>query len=196
MQKALFLLMMVLCACPAFAQPSLGEAAAQNRAAADAKKAAAAPPTRQEVIKLFEVMQIEKSMDAVIDATKKQSGEMAEQMLRDRLPEVTPEQKKNFQTMVDNVMRKALGPEAIHEMFEATVPVYQKHLSKADVDGMIAFYSSPVGQKILREQPAMVQESMMATAGIQQKIARTMFQKIDEEMEKMADAAKQPPKSN
>jgi len=196
MQKALFLLPMMMCASMVFAQPSLGEVAAQNRAAVETKKAAAAPPTREEVLKLFEVMQLQKSMDDVVLVTKNQGGELAEQMLRDRLPDSTPEQKKEFQAMVDNEMRVALGPEAIREMIEATVPVYQKHLSKSDVDAMIAFYSSPVGQKILREQPAMVQESMAATSDIQQRIARTMFQKIDEQVEKMAEAAKQHPKSN
>jgi hypothetical protein len=37
----------------------------------------------------------------------------------------------------------------------------------------------------------MIQESMEASAGIQQRIARSMFQKIDERMEKMAEAEKE-----
>jgi hypothetical protein len=56
------------------------------------------------------------------------------------------------------------------------------------VQAMVAFYSSPVGQKILQEQPAMVQESMTASSEIQQRIARAMLQKIDERAEKMAEA--------
>ena len=39
------------------------------------------------------------------------------------------------------------------------VPVYQKHLSKSDVEEMIKFYSTPTGQKILREMPAMTAEA-------------------------------------
>src|SRR4029077_17344951 len=103
----------------------------------------------------------------------------------------TPEQKKQFQEMLDEVMHQALGPAAINEMLEATVPVYQRHLTKTDLEAMVAFYASPVGQKILHEQPAMVQESMEASAGIQQRIARSMFQKIDERMEKMVEAEKE-----
>ncbi|HZI57398.1 MAG TPA: DUF2059 domain-containing protein, partial [Verrucomicrobiae bacterium] len=122
---------------------------------------------------------------------KQQSMEVAEQMIQEKMPDATPEQKKKLREMMDEVMRESLGPAAINEMLEATVPVYQRHLTKADMDAMVAFYSSPVGQKILHEQPTMIQESMEASAGIQQRIARSMFQKIDERMEKMAEAEKE-----
>ncbi len=188
------LLLVLLAVSPAFGQQSVAEAAAQSRAAAEARKALAAPPTREDVLKLFDLLQITKTMDAVINATKQQSMEAAEQMIREKMPDATPEQKKQFREMMDEVMQQALGPAAIKEMLEATIPVYQHHLTKADLDAMIAFYSSPVGQKILHEQPAMVQESMEASAGIQQRIARSMFQKIDERIVKMEEAehAKRP----
>ncbi len=185
------LLLIVLAVSPAFAQQSVAEAAAQSHAAAEAKKAAAVPPTREDILKLFDLLQITKTMDAVINATKQQSMEMAEQMVREKMPDATLEQKKQFREMMDEVMRQALGPAAINEMLEATIPVYQRHLTKADLDAMVTFYSSPVGQKILHEQPAMVQESMEAAAGIQQRIARSMFQKIDERMVKMEEAEKE-----
>jgi uncharacterized protein len=185
------LLLILLAVSPAFAQQSVAEAAAQSRAAADAKKAAAAPPTREDVLKLFDLLQITKTMDAVINATKQQSMEIAEQMIREKMPDATADEKKQFREMMDEVMRQSLGPAAINEMLEATIPVYQRHLTKADLDAMVAFYSSPVGQKILHEQPAMVQESMEASAGIQQRIARSMFQKIDERMVKMEEAEKE-----
>jgi hypothetical protein len=191
MLRAASLLFVVMIVSSAFAQQTVAEAAAQSRAAAEARKAAAAPPTREEVLKLFDLLQITKTMDAVVNATKQQSMEIAEQMIQEKMPEATPEQKKKLREMMDEVMRESLGPAAINEMLEATVPVYQRHLTKADMDAMVAFYSSPVGQKILHEQPTMIQESMEASAGIQQRIARSMFQKIDERMEKMAEAEKE-----
>jgi hypothetical protein len=42
------------------------------------------------------------------------------------------------------------------------IPVYQKHLNKSDVNAMVGFYSTPTGQKILREMPAMTTEGMQA----------------------------------
>ena len=165
MVRALRLLLVLLAVSPAFAQQTVAEAAAQSRAAAEAKRVAAAPPTREDVLKLFDLLQITKTLDAVINATKQQSMEIAEQMIRDRIPDATPEQKKQFMGMVEDVMRESLGTAAINEMLAATIPVYQHHLTKSDLDAMMAFYSSPVGQKILHEQPAMVQESMEASAG-------------------------------
>lgn len=191
MLRVLSFLLIVLAVSPAFAQQTVAEAAAQSKAAADARKAAAAPPTREDVLKLFDLLQVNKTMDAILNATKQQSKELAEQMIGTRMPDATPEQKKQFREMMDDVMRQALGKEAINEMLEATIPVYQHHLTKSDLDAMVAFYSSPVGQKILHEQPAMVQESMEASAGIQQRIARSMFQKIDERVAKMAEADKE-----
>jgi uncharacterized protein len=181
------LLLVVLAVSPAFAQQSLAEAAAQSRTAADAKKAEA-EPTREDILRLFDLLQITKTMGAAMNATKQQSVEITEQIIRDKMPYATPEQKKEFREMVEDVMRQALGDEAVKEMLDATIPVYQRHLTKSDVEAMVAFYSSPVGQKILQVQPAMVQESMTAAADIQQRIARAMLQKIDERAEKMAEA--------
>jgi hypothetical protein len=189
MSRALSLLLVLLVVSPTFGQ-SVAEAAAQNKAAVDAKKAAAEPPSREQVLKLFDVMQITQTLDTMITATKAQSRELADQMISERMPNMTEQQKQQFHGLVDDVMREALGPETLKEMLTATVPVYQKHLTKGDLDAMMAFYSSPVGQKILHEQPAMVKESMEASANIQQRIARIMYQKIDERVEEMVEQNK------
>ncbi|HET9840020.1 MAG TPA: DUF2059 domain-containing protein [Candidatus Angelobacter sp.] len=190
MKKAIILLTLTLCAVPGLAQQGAAKAAKQ----AKSKQAAPLPadaPSREEVLKLFEMLQISKTMEIAIQAAKQQSFEMAEQMIEERAPDATPEQKKQMREMIDEIMGQALGPAAIKEMLEATVPVYQRHLSKNDLQAMMAFYSSPVGQKVLREQPAMVQESMQAASGIQQRIARSIYMKIDERMEKMMESGKE-----
>jgi hypothetical protein len=69
------------------------------------------------------------------------------------------------------------------------VPVYQRHLSKGDVSAMQAFYETPTGQKLLREQPAMTAEAMQAMQPRMQKMMATMM----DEAEKMGkEAASQP----
>lgn len=191
MLKAASLLLVMLAGSALYGWQGAAGAAAKNRAAAQTKKAAAQPlpagaPTREEVLKLFDIMQITKTMDAAIGAAKEQTREMAEQMASERLPQATPEQKQQIKEMLDDVMAKALGPSAIKEMMDATIPVYQRHMKKADLEAMVAFYSSPAGQRILREQPAMVKESMEVASGIQQKMARTMYQTIDARIEQIA----------
>jgi len=42
------------------------------------------------------------------------------------------------------------------------VPVYQKHFTNGDINNLIAFYSTPTGQKFLHEMPAVTAETMRA----------------------------------
>lgn len=43
---------------------------------------------------------------------------------------------------------------------EITLSVYARHLSADDIKGLIAFYSSPLGQKLIDKLPVITQESM------------------------------------
>jgi len=199
MRKSITLFIVLLAAVPVLAQQGAAEAAKQTKSNAQKKTGAtktlpADAPTKQEVLKLFEMLEISKTMELAIQAAKQQSNEMAEELIQEKAPAATPEQKQQIRQMVNEEMTRALGPPAIREMMEATVPVYQRHLSKSDLQAMMAFYSSPVGQKVLREQPAMMQESMKAAAGIQERIARGVFLKIDERMERMMHPEKEPVK--
>jgi hypothetical protein len=48
----------------------------------------------------------------------------------------------------------------LDDMLNDMIPVYQHHFSKSEIDALIAFYSSPVGQKFLHEMPAVTAEAM------------------------------------
>ena len=47
-------------------------------------------------------------------------------------------------------------------MIDLVVPIYAKHLTHEDVEGMLAFYESPLGQKLIAVTPVITQESMEA----------------------------------
>jgi hypothetical protein len=66
------------------------------------------------------------------------------------------------------------------DMFDDMIPVYQRHLSKSDVDEMIKFYSTPTGQKILREMPAMTAEGMQAMQPRMRKQMDEITREIDQ----------------
>lgn len=42
------------------------------------------------------------------------------------------------------------------------VPVYEKHLSDADIDALTAFYSSPAGRRFVAKQPLILADTMKA----------------------------------
>jgi uncharacterized protein len=71
------------------------------------------------------------------------------------------------------------------EMIDAMVPVFQKHLTKGDVDALVAFYSSPTGAKMLKEMPAMMSESMQAASGVMQEMMAKMTQRVNDQIAQM-----------
>lgn len=51
--------------------------------------------------------------------------------------------------------------EVDHAELEAMIiPIYQQHLSEEDVRQLVAFYSTPVGRKLVRLQPVIAEESL------------------------------------
>jgi uncharacterized protein len=50
----------------------------------------------------------------------------------------------------------------VDEMVELVVPVYQKRFTSQDVDGLIKFYQSPIGKKMVAQLPEIMQECYQA----------------------------------
>ncbi len=50
----------------------------------------------------------------------------------------------------------------IDQLINLILPIYQKHLTEADLLGLIAFYESPLGKKFADKTPLITQESMLA----------------------------------
>jgi hypothetical protein len=179
--RGLLLLVLLAVAAPLYAQQSVAEAARQAKAKPEGLAADA--PTRDQVMKLLDLLQIRKSMSLMMDGMKQAMKQGAEETFRERVPNPTPKQLEALNGMVDDLMADM----PLDEMIEAMVPIYRRHLSKSDVDEVIRFYSSAVGQKLLREQPQMIQEGMQAGVEIQQKRMDQMMAKIRERTEKMAE---------
>ena len=47
------------------------------------------------------------------------------------------------------------------DLVNLVIPIYARHFSDGDLDGLIAFYSSPLGQRVTHEMPAVTSESMV-----------------------------------
>jgi hypothetical protein len=71
-------------------------------------------------------------------------------------------------------------------------PVYSQHFTVEEIQAMIAFFESPVGQKFVATTPILMQESVVMinqkyTPVIQQKD----FELIEEELGKVEDAIRE-----
>jgi uncharacterized protein len=181
MRKGMFLLVLMAASAPIYAQQSVAEAAAQAKAKSEGLAADA--PTHDQIIKLMDLLQIRRNMSLMMDGMKQAMKQGAEQAFRERVPSPTPKQLEALNAMVEDMMADM----PLDEMVEAMVPIYRRHLSKTDVDEIIRFYSSTVGQRLLHEQPQMIQEGMQAGMEIQQKRMDQMLARIRERTQKMVE---------
>ena len=106
------------------------------------------------------------------------------------MADATPNEIKHLNEMLDGVMQDVVDTMHIDEIIEAMVPMYQRHFTNADIDVVLAFYSSPTGQKFLNELPSIMQESMVAVGPIQQKMMQEMMQKVGQRTEKLIEEEK------
>jgi len=146
-----------------------------------AQEAKDAPATKEDVEKLFQTMHIREQMQSMMQTMSKQSREMAQEALKKRLPELTEKDLDRLNQLTDRIWSQMDFGAMIGDM----VPVYQRHLTKDDVSAMEAFYETPTGQKLLREQPVMTAEAMRAMQPRMEKIMNTVMI----EAEKMANEA-------
>jgi hypothetical protein len=145
--------------------------------AASAETAAPAEsvPTKQEVLQILEVMQIKARVSLMMQGVGTQARLSAEQSLKEKIPDATPQELAKVDEAADAMIKQL----PINEMMAAMVPIYQKHLTKSDLQGMKVFFSSRVGQKLLREQPAMMSEAMKAATEIAQSRMGELNQNLD-----------------
>jgi uncharacterized protein len=57
------------------------------------------------------------------------------------------------------------------EVADAQIPIYAEHFTMDDLQGMIHFYESPVGQRMVKTLPAVLQESQKTGADIERSAA-------------------------
>jgi uncharacterized protein len=163
--------------CAVLSVPALAQKPAAPHPTASRSTLAAADekPSAEQVLRLLDLLRIKESIQISVDAMKEEMKGTAEQSFREKFPNPTPEQLQSVHAAVDDVFKTLV----LDDLLTKVVPVYQRHLTRSDVQAMIAFYSSPAGKKIMREQPAMIRESMQATAAGQQKKMEILLARLD-----------------
>lgn len=145
------------------AAPRTDDAASTNRVSSAADK-----PSREQLLTLFDLMRIRAQMENML----KMVPQAIEQQLQSEEQEVeiglqtagggqlTPDQKAASDRVTQKYIAQTASIYPTNEMLNDMVEVYQRHLSRGDVDGIIAFYRSPPGQHLVAAQPLMAQEVM------------------------------------
>jgi hypothetical protein len=138
------------------------------------------PATKEDVEVYLRTMHSHDTMLRTMEAMLKPMHQMLhEQFARDgKKPPVDFERRYN--KMMDDLVKGM----PFDEMTQAVVPIYQKHFTKGDIDHLNAFYSTPTGQKVLEELPAVTGESMQAMMPV-------MHKYMDESKDRMQQEVKQ-----
>jgi uncharacterized protein len=69
----------------------------------------------------------------------------------------------------------------IEQMIEFTIPIYDKHLSKEDIDGLIHFYQTPLGHKLISVMPDVTMESQAMAMQQGQQIGQESMMEVLQE---------------
>ena len=140
-----------------------------------------APATRDDVQKYLDTMHSREMMHQMAEAMSKPMHQMIhDQYMRDkdRLP---PDFEERMNSFMDDMFQKMPWD----DMLDAMIPSYQKHFTKGDLAALTAFYSTPTGQKIIRELPAITAEAMQNMMPVMNKYMESMRDRIQTEVAQM-----------
>jgi hypothetical protein len=135
------------------------------------------PATKEDVQRYFEVMHSRELMSKMIDAMMKPMHQMVHDQYmknKDKLP-------TGFEARMNGEVEDMLRGMPWDEMIQAEMPAFQKHLTKGDIDSIIAFYSSPTGQKLLNKMPEIMAEAMESAMPVIQRYIEGMQDRVQRE---------------
>jgi hypothetical protein len=117
-------------------------------------------PTTAQVLKFMEVMQVRQRLQSTLQTQQEEVKTVTHNMFHKALPEATPAEKAEFEEIVSSELKTMFADYPIDDVLRDMIPIYQSHFSESDLDQIVSFYTSPIGQKIVREMPAMTAEAM------------------------------------
>jgi hypothetical protein len=152
--------------CLALAAPTLAQTADE-------------PASRNDIILLLRTMHSHDFTQKILAA---QSAGMRD-LLRDQVMKDKGSVPADFNIHFAKAMDDLIKGMPVDEMTQAMIPSYQKHFTHGDIEAMNTFYSSPVGQKVLQELPAVMQEGMQDMMPILSKYLSDWKDRMQKEME-------------
>jgi len=88
--------------------------------------------------------------------------------------------------------RSKFNPDMILDM---AIPVYDKHLTREDIRGLIEFYQTPLGQKAIHELPSIQSELFEKGSKLGQEVGMTSMREVLSENPEIAKALEEAAKA-
>src|SRR2546421_8094636 len=123
--------------------------------------AADTPPSEASIKQLLEVTHAHQLLDNMMSQIDAMMKNAMQQVTQGQPP--PPEVQKSFDKAHNEIMTMFKEQFTWDKMEPVYVRVYQKSLSQPEVDGMVAFYKTPIGQSVIGKMPVIMQNSMNET---------------------------------
>ena len=162
----------------------------QAQAAGPTSTLPANAPSRDQVMTLMDLLQVRRNMQQMMAGMKESMKAGVLQGLKREVRDPSQKQIDKINVLVEAAFENI----RLEDFIDVMIPVYQRHLTKADIEEMIRFYTSPTGQKLLREQPQMMQESMQAAQKVQEAKMGSIMDNVERKMKEYADEDSTTPK--
>jgi uncharacterized protein len=144
------------------------------------QRAADAPASKEDIERYLNAMHSRDLMKSMVDVMTKQMHRIVHEQVQKQ-----PNLPADFEARMDKTMDDMFRDFPVDELIAAMIPAYQKHMTKGEVDALVAFYSSPDGQKFLKDLPAMTADAMQAATGVMQNMMAKMQDRLQSEMAQM-----------
>jgi len=145
---------------------------------------------RAKAEQLFMLLRMDTMMDQLMVGVKKQVQQITESM--PGADQATPEQKKqitDFQQRVMDVVNQKIGWKALEPDF---INLYASTYTEEELDGIVAFYKSPIGQKMIEKTPVLTAKSTQITQQKMSELQPQLSQMVQDFMKQMAAATGKP----
>jgi len=165
MRQALFtvsLCLVLACSCSAQSDPN-------------------APATKEDIQRFFDAMHTKDMIHQMANVMSKPMHQMSHEQCEKDKDKLPPDCEQRMNEMMDTMFADMPW----NDMVDAMIPAYEKHFTKSDIDSLVAFYSSPTGQKLVREIPAVTAEAMQDMMPIMRKYIDTMTARAQAQMAEM-----------
>ena len=152
-----------------------------NCVAQQAATHADVPASREDVERYLQAINYHEMLNKMIAVMSAPMHQMVhEQYMKDkeRLP-------SDFEAQTNQRVDAMIKDMPWDDMTQAMVPSYQKHFTKGDMETLTAFYTSPTGEKVLREMPAIMAESMRTMTPIMQKHMEAVNRSVQQQIAEM-----------
>lgn len=161
MKRLLFAVALLMLAVPGFAQN------------------ADDPATKDDIILYLRTMHSHDLMKKMMEV----QAQSIQQLLKTQFQKDKSNLPPDFEARMGRLMGDLLKNMPVDDMTQAMIPAYQKHFTHGDIEAMNAFYASPVGQKVLEELPAVMQEGNQAVMPMLSKYLSEWQEKVKKEFE-------------